>query len=393
MVGCIGFLLMKVRINGIDYVVIVFVFMMMGFFVFWKFIFCDLFGVEFIVNIKVFDGVMIWLILYIVDIFDCCVNIVLVFGFIFVLVILIDLKVQLSSVNIVVDCNKIGDFFQFFVIVDVLQDIFWVVMVNDFMLVVGFEDNVIQDGLVGFVVMVVCFVYFIFQVGGIKVGVIELVIWVYCGKGFVIFCFIDLFGNKVVCQLFGGVIVKDGIGLDFDILYVWVKIVVDVNVDGKVDWQDVVVVIWDVIMKLIGLGDVVNKVIIYILFNIVFQVIYLFFCILDDVKCIFLVIDGFGQQVLFKGYQVEGYDFVYFDYGGNVFYCVGGMKDFEKFIELGRQWNIDFGIYVNLVEFYFEVNYFGDNIFVKLYQKVWDWMEQFYWMDYVKDFGFGQFFV
>ncbi|GAE80099.1 hypothetical protein JCM18920_1748 [Cutibacterium acnes JCM 18920] len=171
------------------------------------------------------------------------------------------------------------------------------------------------------------------------------------------------------------------------------KIVADANADGKVDWQDAAVATRDVTMKPTGSGDVANKVITHIPFNIVSQATHPFLRTLDDVKRISLATDGLGQQVLLKGYQAEGHDYAHPDYGGNVSHRAGGMKDLEKLTESGRQWNTDFGIHVNLVESYPEANHFGDNILVKPHQKAWDWMEQSYRMDYAKDLGSGQLFA
>ncbi|NDU78530.1 hypothetical protein GWI34_38990 [Actinomadura sp. DSM 109109] len=86
------------------------------------------------------------------------------------------------------------------------------------------------------------------------------------------------------------------------------KIVADANADGKVDWQDAAVATRDVTMKPTGSGDVANKVITHIPFNIVPQATHPFLRTLDDVKRISLATDGLGQQALLKGYQAEGHD-------------------------------------------------------------------------------------
>ena len=162
---------------------------------------------------------------------------------------------------------------------------------------------------------------------------------------------------------------------------------------AKVDWQDAAVATRDVTMKPTGSGDVANKVITHIPFNIVSQATHPFLRTLYDVKRISLATDGLGQQALLKGYQAEGHDSAHPDYGGNVSHRACGMKDLQKLTESGRQWNANFGIHINLVESYPEANHFGDNILVKPYQKAWDWMEQSYRMDYAKDLGTGQLFA
>lgn len=387
MAGRIGSPLTKVRINGTDHVATVSAPTTTGSSASWKLTFRDLPGVELTANIKVSDGVMTWSISHIVDTPDRRVNIVSVPGLTLASVTSTDPKAQLSSANIVVDRNKTGDLFQPLATADVSQDTSWVAMANDSTLAAGFEDNATQDGLVGSAATVARFVHSISQVGGTKVGAIEPATWVHRGKGSATPCPTDSLGNKAVCQLPGGATVKDGIGPDPDTPYVRVKIVADANADGKVDWQDAAVATRDVTMKPTGSGDVANKVITHIPFNIVSQATHPFLRTLDDVKRISLATDGLGQQALLKGYQAEGHDSAHPDYGGNVSHRAGGMKDLEKLTESGRQWNTDFGIHVNLVESYPEANHFGDNILVKPYQKAWDWMEQSYRMDYAKDLG------
>ena len=391
--GRIGSPLTKVRINGTDRVATVSAPKTTGTSASWKLTFHDLPGVELTTHVEIADGVMTWSIPHIVDTANHRVNTVSVPGLALASVTSTDPKAQLSSANIVVDRNKSGDLFQPLATTDVSRGTSWVAMANDSTLAAGFEDNATQDGLVGSATTVARFIHSISQVGGTKVGAIEPATWVHRGKGSATPCPSDSLGNKAVCQLPGGATVKDGIGPDPDTPYVRVKIVADANGDGKVDWQDAAVATRGVTMKPTGSGDVANKVVTHIPFNIVSQATHPFLRTLDDVKHISLATDGLGQQALLKGYQAEGHDSAHPDYGGNVSHRAGGMKDLEKLTESGKRWNTDFGIHVNLVESYPEANHFGDNILVKPYQKAWDWMEQSYRMDYAKDLGSGQLFA
>ncbi|EGR95007.1 F5/8 type C domain protein [ [[Propionibacterium] namnetense SK182B-JCVI] len=391
--GRIGSPLTKVRINGTDRVATVSAPKTTDTSASWKLTFHDLPGVELTTHVEIADGVMTWSIPHIVDTANHRVNTVSVPGLALASVTSTDPKAQLSSANIVVDRNKSGDLFQPLATTDVSRGTSWVAMANDSTLAAGFEDNATQDGLVGSAATVARFIHSISQVGGTKVGAIEPATWVHRGKGSATPCPSDSLGNKAVCQLPGGATVKDGIGPDPDTPYVRVKIVADANGDGKVDWQDAAVATRGVTMKPTGSGDVANKVVTHIPFNIVSQATHPFLRTLDDVKHISLATDGLGQQALLKGYQAEGHDSAHPDYGGNVSHRAGGMKDLEKLTESGKRWNTDFGIHVNLVESYPEANHFGDNILVKPYQKAWDWMEQSYRMDYAKDLGSGQLFA
>ena len=391
--GRIGSPLTKVRINGTDRVATVSAPKTTDTSASWKLTFHDLPGVELTTHVEIADGVMTWSIPHIVDTANHRVNTVSVPGLALASVTSTDPKAQLSSANIVVDRNKSGDLFQPLATTDVSRGTSWVAMANDSTLAAGFEDNATQDGLVGSAATVARFIHSISQVGGTKVGAIEPATWVHRGKGSATPCPSDSLGNKAVCQLPGGATVKDGIGPDPDTPYVRVKIVADANGDGKVDWQDAAVATRGVTMKPTGSGDVANKVVTHIPFNIVSQATHPFLRTLDDVKHISLATDGLGQQALLKGYQAEGHDSAHPDYGGNVSHRAGGVKDLEKLTESGKRWNTDFGIHVNLVESYPEANHFGDNILVKPYQKAWDWMEQSYRMDYAKDLGSGQLFA
>ena len=391
--GRIGSPLTKVRINGTDRVATVSAPKTTGTSASWKLTFHDLPGVELTTHVEIADGVMTWSIPHIVDTANHRVNTVSVPGLALASVTSTDPKAQLSSANIVVDRNKSGDLFQPLATTDVSRGTSWVAMANDSTLAAGFEDNATQDGLVGSATTVARFIHSISQVGGTKVGAIEPATWVHRGKGSATPCPSDSLGNKAVCQLPGGATVKDGIGPDPDTPYVRVKIVADANGDGKVDWQDAAVATRGVTMKPTGSGDVANKVVTHIPFNIVSQATHPFLRTLYDVKRISLATDGLGQQALLKGYQAEGHDSAHPDYGGNVSHRACGMKDLQKLTESGRQWNANFGIHINLVESYPEANHFGDNILVKPYQKAWDWMEQSYRMDYAKDLGTGQLFA
>lgn len=80
---------------------------------------------------------------------------------------------------------------------------------------------------------------------------------------------------------------------------------------------------------------------------------------LDMARKLYNYTDGFGQMVMHKGYQAEGHDDSHGDYGGHVGIRQGGAEDFNKIIELGKEYNVDFGIHINVNEHMLDSLYFN----------------------------------
>lgn len=249
-------------------------------------------------------------------------------------------------------------------------------------LAAGFETNAISSGDANISDTDARFRYAVTEMSGQKVGKVSPASWVYRGHA--------------VAQYDQG----NGIGVDPDPM-VKVKIVADVNKDGKVDWQDGATATRDVLTPANGRDEIKNYVVMRIPFNIVSQATHPFLRTLDDTKRISLATDNLGQEVLLKGYQAEGHDSAQGDYGGNYNQRAGGLKDMKKLVNEGKNWNATFGIHVNATETYSEANCFADanNLQVKgvaapceIYlppAKAWGWMNQSYYMNEKKDLATG----
>ena len=115
-----------------------------------------------------------------------------------------------------------------------------------------------------------------------------------------------------------------GIGADAD-PFVRVRLAVDANDDGAVDWQDAAIAARDIEEEVTGGDAVKNEVIKRIPFNIVSQATHPFLRTLDDTKRVSLATEGLGQSVMLKGYQAEGHDSAHPDYAGHYNEAAGGL--------------------------------------------------------------------
>ena len=95
--------------------------------------------------------------------------------------------------------------------------------------------------------------------------------------------------------------------------------------------------------------------------------------------------DGFGQKVMHKGYQAEGHDDSHADYGGHVGIRQGGAEDFNKIIELGKEYNVDFGIHINVNEHMLDALYFNEASMMKPFAQNWGHWDQAYLLDQAAD--------
>lgn len=78
---------------------------------------------------------------------------------------------------------------------------------------------------------------------------------------------------------------------------------------------------------------------------------YPFLRILDNVKKMYLATDGFGQNIIIKGYQGEGHDSSHPDYA-NYNKHAGGLEDFNTLLSEAEKYNAQIGIHVNQTDTY-----------------------------------------
>ncbi len=163
-------------------------------------------------------------------------------------------------------------------------------------------------------------------------------------------------------------------GLDGEVMYepaVKVAITADRNKDGKVDYQDGAIALRDDCMTRKTGADVVTDTWTMVAMNVGSEAQYPFLRILDNVKKMSLAMDGFGQNIIIKGYQSEGHDSSHPDFA-NYNKRAGGLEDFQTLLENSEKYNAKIGIHVNHTDIYPESPQFG-RLFTD--QAAWSWYD------------------
>lgn len=131
-----------------------------------------------------------------------------------------------------------------------------------------------------------------------------------------------------------------------------VAVTADCNGDGKVDAQDGAIVLRDKCMTRKSGADEVTDSWTMIAMNVGSEAQYPFLRILDNVKKMYLATDGFGQNIIIKGYQGEGHDSSHPDYA-NYNKHAGGLEDFNTLLSEAEKYNAQIGIHVNQTDLEF----------------------------------------
>lgn len=163
-------------------------------------------------------------------------------------------------------------------------------------------------------------------------------------------------------------------GLDGEIMYlpaVKVAVTADCNGDGKVDAQDGAIVLRDKCMTRKSEADEVTDSWTMIAMNVGSEAQYPFLRILDNVKKMYLATDGFGQNIIIKGYQGEGHDSSHPDYA-NYNKHAGGLEDFNTLLSEAEKYNAQIGIHVNQTDTYPEAPQYGK---LAASLPAWDWYD------------------
>ena len=150
-----------------------------------------------------------------------------------------------------------------------------------------------------------------------------------------------------------------------------VAITADRNKDGKVDYQDGAIALRDDCMTRKTGADVVTDTWTMVAMNVGSEAQYPFLRILDNVKKMSLAMDGFGQNIIIKGYQSEGHDSSHPDFA-NYNKRAGGLEDFQTLLENSEKYNAKIGIHVNHTDIYPESPQFG-RLFTD--QAAWSWYD------------------
>ncbi|WP_440961867.1 endo-alpha-N-acetylgalactosaminidase family protein [Paenibacillus nitricinens] len=171
----------------------------------------------------------------------------------------------------------------------------------------------------------------------------------------------------------------------------WAKVVLtpDANGDNVVDWQDGAIVYRQNTDAPTG-SEMIRDNISYISMNIGSTTTSPFLRAFDNAKKISNLTDGFGQLILFKGYQAEGHDDSHPDYGGHIGIRQGGEKDFNYILSEGKKYNIRGGVHINATEYALDA--FGtkmENMNQPL-SKGWGWLDQTFYVNKTKDVESGE---
>ncbi|MDQ6422158.1 endo-alpha-N-acetylgalactosaminidase family protein [Paenibacillus sp. LHD-117] len=163
----------------------------------------------------------------------------------------------------------------------------------------------------------------------------------------------------------------------------------DANDDGIVDWQDGAIAYREAAPTPQG-SDMISDTFSYISMNIGSTNTSPFLRAFDNAKKISNLTDGFGQIVLYKGYQAEGHDDSHPDYGGHIGIRQGGKEDFNFVLEEGKKYNIYGGVHINATEYMTDAFEFEhDNMALPL-SKGWGWLDQAYYVNKTKDVESGE---
>lgn len=167
-----------------------------------------------------------------------------------------------------------------------------------------------------------------------------------------------------------------------------VCIAADMNDDGVANWQDAAIAYRDIMNNPYGSENVPELVNYRILMNLGGEATNPFLMSADNLKKVYLATDGLGQAIMLKGFGNEGHDSANSEYG-DIGEKIGGAEGFRKLINIAHQYNTEVGIHVNAQEAYTEAQTFSDDLILGSSSTGWNWMDQAYVIDKIKDLGSG----
>ena len=164
-----------------------------------------------------------------------------------------------------------------------------------------------------------------------------------------------------------------GVDKEIEIQVPWARaaVVADINGDGAVDYQDGAVALRDLCKDpKVGADTAVSNWSM-IAMNVGSEAQYPFLRILDNAKKIYLATDGFGQNIIIKGYQSEGHDASHPDFA-NYNKRAGGLEDLKVLLKESENYNTKIGIHINHTDVYPESPQFGK---IASGLGAWDWYD------------------
>jgi len=163
----------------------------------------------------------------------------------------------------------------------------------------------------------------------------------------------------------------------------------DANNDSVVDWQDGAIMYRQNADAPYG-SEMIRDNISYISMNIGSTTSSPFLRAFDNAKKISNLTDGFGQIVLYKGYQAEGHDDSHPDYGGHIGIRQGGIEDFNYVLSEGKKYNIRGGVHINATEYMLDAYETKMENMNQPLSKGWGWLDQAFYVNQTKDVESGE---
>ena len=160
---------------------------------------------------------------------------------------------------------------------------------------------------------------------------------------------------------------------DEEDLYCRIVITEDTNDDGQMDWQDGANALKKLTDGVIPGGDDAARRFFHVGYNFASGVQQPFLKVADNMKRLSNYMDGFGQNLVFKGYANEGHDSGHADYE-DINHRAGDAEGMNVAIAEADKINSDFGIHINHQEAYPEAKMFNDHTMSGV--DGWAWMDQ-----------------
>lgn len=156
-------------------------------------------------------------------------------------------------------------------------------------------------------------------------------------------------------------------------LYCRIVITEDNNGDGIANWQDGANALQTLVSDLIPGGDDAARSFFHVGYNFASGAQQPFLKVADNLKRLSNYIDGFSQQLVFKGYANEGHDSGHAEYS-DINSRAGGAEDFATAIAEADKINSNIGIHINVQESYPEAEMFDKHVTGD--KDGWRWMDQ-----------------
>lgn len=156
-------------------------------------------------------------------------------------------------------------------------------------------------------------------------------------------------------------------------MYCRVAITEDTNDDDVVNWQDGANALKKLITGIIPGSDQAQRSFFHVGYNFASGAQQPFLQVADNMKRLSNYMDGFSQQLIFKGYANEGHDSGHADYE-DINKRAGGAEGMKIAIAEADKLNSNFGVHMNSQEAYPEAKMFNDHVMGD--RDGWRWMDQ-----------------